>query len=517
MVIHVGASPSGVPAEQWDFIPVDVTHAADTELESEPILEPSSSQELDIDEPELESMDFEREPIRRRRARGEPTIGDRVNALLGAIGNGVRAVGERLLPDRQPQRTASQRRRRTTYTRRDRGQEGHPARWGIAVVVAIPILVLAFVGIYTAYRNWTLQSQFNAYLDAAKNKRDLALSATDSPMIARDYWVEVITNVDDAAKLQPENAELPEMRTQAESAIDRIDGVTRLGPSYRLYTYNQPGSSPGRIVVAGLDVYVLDRGTERVYHHALNELRTEIRNPNADPVLVQQGQSVEGQSVGSLLDIAWMQNGGERQAGALAILDGDGLLLEYDPAWEKFRVERIGGQDVWRSPVALRTFDSNLYVLDSAANQIWKYWNKQYANEPDRWIQQSDADLSKAVDLGIDGNISILFSDGRVIKYFAGEPVPFTQTRIPKPLATANALYFVEEEVAQYMYIVDGTESRIVQLDREGIFVRQLQPARDQSEFFQGLSGIFVDEMGGKLYFSAANALYVTDLPAAPH
>jgi hypothetical protein len=321
----------------------------------------------------------------------------------------------------------------------------------------------------------------------------------------------VITAVEAATKLLPERTDLQPMREEAEQAIDRIDGVTRVTP-VKLCDYQDPGSVPGRVIVAGLNVYVLDRGLNRVYHHVLNERRNEVRDPGASQVLIEQGQPVDGQSVGSLVDIAWFQNGGERQAGALLILDRNGLLLEYDPAWEKLRGQTIGGQTSWRTPVAMRTFDSNLYLLDPTANQVLKYWKDQFAKNPDGWIKKSDADLSRATDIAIDGNIFVLNSDGTISKYFGGESVPFTQTKFPRALTSAAAIHFDVEEVLHNMYVVDPTGMRIVQLDRDGTFVRQFQPVRGQEVHMQQPAGVFVDETGGKLYYVAASALYVTDI-----
>jgi hypothetical protein len=378
--------------------------------------------------------------------------------------------------------------------------------------IVIPILVLAFVWGYKVYRDWSLQSQYEGYVEQAKMKRDIALG-TDSPVVARDYWLEVLALVDQAAGLQPDLAEVLPLRAQAEAEVDRIDGVTRLGRFSKIYEYSALDSAPTRVIVAGLDVYVLDQGAGRVYHHALNELRTGLRNPNAEQVLAEEGQALESQRLGSLIDIAWMEDGGERQAGALLILDRNGLLLEYDPSWEQLRTQSVGGKETWSHPVAMRTFDSNLYLLDGRANQVFKYQGQQYSSAPSPWIQDGEVNLNTAVDLGIDGSIYVLHSTGKLTKYFGGEAVPFIVTQMRTPMSSADALYAETEDIAQYIYIASGTEMRIVQLDREGVFVRQLAPSLGQEDTFGQLAGLFVDEPGSKLYVIASSALYVTDLP----
>jgi hypothetical protein len=521
MVIQIGSpnARAGAQTEQWAFMPVETPE--DLEPLSESMPAPTAPPlEEDIYPVHVEEADETFETLPQEPASTSdvtkdtgPTVNERARMAFKAMGQGMRTLGERLLPDKSPQRSSTQRRRRATRARRSRGQAVGRPNWGIVFAIAIPILALILVGGYTMYRDWSLQSQFKTQLEAAKQKRDVAVGSEESPTVARDYWLEVIALANDADSLQGNHPEVAQLRAQAEAAIDRIDGVIRLGTVYKLYDYAAIGSAPSRIIVAGLDVYVLDRGAGLVYHHALNELRNALRNPNAEQILIQEGQPVEGQNVGDLVDIAWMKEGGERQAGELLILDRNGLLLQFDPSWEQLRVQLVGGQDMWRSLLVLSTFDSNLYLLDTMASQIFKYANQQYAGTPTRWIQQDDADLSTAIDIGIDGNIYVLHSNGKLEKYYGGELASFAVTRIPKPMAKADALYLDTEDVAQYMYVADRTEKRIVQLDREGVFVRQLKPALGQEEAFRQLATIFVDETGGKLYYVAANALYVTDIP----
>ncbi len=444
-----------------------------------------------------------------------PGLGERAAGFFSGLGQRARALGERMLPDARADGDVrrTQRRRRAARSRRQRGQNTRQTSWWIAAAVAIPLLAIVLAMGYTWYRNWQLDAQFNAKLEAARSRRDIALSNSESPMVARDDWLEVISLADDAREMQPESVEAGQLRAQAETEIDRIDGVTRLGQAFKLFEYTAPASAPNKVLVAGLDIYVLDRSAGNVYHHALNDLRNALRNPTAEQTLLQQGQPVEGQNIGQLLDIAWMKEGGERQAGALLILDANGLLLEYDPTWEQFQVQTMGGIDGWRSPQELSTFDSNLYLLDPMANQIFKYWGQQYDAAPTRWIAQEGINIATAIDMGIDGSIYLLHQDGRISKYFGGEAASFVLTRMPLPLSHADALYMDVPEISQYLYVADSSETRVVQLDREGAFVRQIKPARDQEAHFAQLSDIFVDEMAAKLYYITAKALYVADIP----
>ncbi|HUT18905.1 MAG TPA: hypothetical protein VM366_07075 [Anaerolineae bacterium] len=441
-----------------------------------------------------------------------PGIAERASAVFHAVGQSLRTLGERMLPDR-PLPSAAE--RRHAATRKQRREAGRGSRVGIAIAIAIPLVALLIVGGYSVYRDWSTRTQFEAKLDAARLERDIALSNAGSPPQARENWQEVIVLASEADGIQPGTEEIQGLLAQAAAAIDRIDGVTRLASPTKLYDYTAPDSRPTHIIVSGLDAYVLDRGAGQVYHHVLNEVSNALRNPDDSQALMRETQPIDDQTLGMLVDIAWRKDGGNAQRGTLLVLDRNGLLVEFDPSWEQQKLQVLGGKDVWRNPVALETFDANLYLLDPAANQVFKYPDKQFGGAPLTWMQ-AEGDLSTAIDLGIDGSIYVAHDSGKINKYFGGEPVEFAVREIPKPLLGANALYMDIEEVTQYVYIADASDRRIVQLKRDGTFVRQFRPPAEEEAIFDQLSGLSVDERVGKLYYIAGRALYVNDLPPVP-
>lgn len=441
-----------------------------------------------------------------------PDIGGRANAAFQAVGRSLRALGQRMLPDRPPPSAAE---RRRAASRRQARQTGRGWRQGIAIAIAIPVVALLFVGGYSMYRDWSTRTQFEAKIDAARLERDIALSNAGSPPQARENWNNVIALAEEAEEIQPDSEEIDALLAQAATAIDRIDAVTRLASPTKLYDYTAPDSRPTHIIVSGLDVYVLDRGAGQVYHHVLNEVSNALRDPTENQVLIREAQPIEDQTLGILVDIAWRKDGGDAQRGTLLVLDRNGLLVEFDPSWEQYKLQVLGGKDVWRNPVAMETFDANLYLLDPAANQVLKYPDKQFGSAPLGWMQ-AEGDLSTAIDLGIDGSIFVAHDSGKINKYFGGEPVEFAVRDIPKPLLGASGLYMDIEEVTQYLYIADASGRRVVQLKRDGTFVRQFRPPADEEAIFDQLNGLFVDERVGKLYYVAGTALYVNDLPPVP-
>ena len=440
-----------------------------------------------------------------------PTLGERARAILLTVLRALRTAGERLLPDRPPPSPDRPRRKRRAAKRRTIKRPN----LAVGIALAIPITALLVVGAYRTYQDWSTRSQFAKTLDAAKQTQELALRNTGTPRVARDYWNQTIEHALAADQIQPGLPEIQQLVQQAYTAIDQIDQVTRLAPPHKIYDYAAPNSAPSRVIASGVDVYVLDLGVNQVHYHVLNQTYSGLRDQESSRVLVQQAQPIDGQTVGPLVDITWLPKGGDRQSGSLLVIDRNALVVEFDPAWGENETMTLGGNDVWRMPVAAKTFDGNLYLLDSVANQIFRYSDGQYENAPTRWLQ-GEVDASTAIDLGIDGSIYVIHSDGTIEKFFGGESTPFEVTGVPQPLNAASAFYLDIEETAKHIYVADAAEIRILQLARDGSFVRQFRLPAEQERLFSGLSGVFVDEPAGKLFFLAANALYVVDLPPVP-
>jgi DNA-binding beta-propeller fold protein YncE len=83
---------------------------------------------------------------------------------------------------------------------------------------------------------------------------------------------------------------------------------------------------------------------------------------------------------------------------------------------------------------------------------------------------------------------------------------------LDKPLNRATAIYTAPDDVAQYIYVADAGNKRVVQLNKDGRFVRQFKPRDEESVDLNTLRSIFVDELGGKLYLLNDGGLYVANI-----
>jgi hypothetical protein len=267
------------------------------------------------------------------------------------------------------------------------------------------------------------------------------------------------------------------------------------------------------VLVQGIDVYILDLGTDRVYKHLLNGARDGLQPMEGDQVLMRRGDQRGGAVVGELLDIAWVEAGGQRGSSNLLAIDAQGHVMEYD---SMLGVQEFPAADsgAWREPVAVMGYYGRLYVLDPEANLVLKYvlTNSGYASQSSYLSHGPAPDLSSAVDLAIDGNLFILQSDGVILKYEEGAPVSFVQSNLDVPVADPKAFCatgFMDED--GYVYVADAGNQRIVQFSKAGDFVRQFRGTEEAP--MDDLRSVFVLEDKRELYFINGHQLYLFKLP----
>ena len=117
--------------------------------------------------------------------------------------------------------------------------------------------------------------------------------------------------------------------------------------------------------------------------------------------------------------------------------------------------------------------------------------------------------------MAIDGNLYVLFADGRILKFFNGEPQPFPMDGLPTPMRSPTTIVVggpQEPEAEGYVYVTDAGNERIVQFNKAGAFVRQLQ-AKSGEPQLRNLRGIHVDEERGRIFILSGRTLWLADIP----
>jgi hypothetical protein len=437
-------------------------------------------------------------------------LGGGLMAGLAILGSGVTTLFKRILPGAEtPEQVPAG---RVAQARRPRAAaEAKGSKVMVTLALAIPLIVALFVGV--VYLQWdkARESHFTELVQQAEASHALALTTPDKPA-ARKLLHEAQGFLTEAQTLKPDEPVVGGLQEEIQAALDKINNVAKLYWIGALQRYDDPGSNPGRVIVSGIDVYVLDRGTDRVYKYLLNEVGDGLQDLDVEPVLLRKGDQREDIVVSDLIDMVWMSVGGGRQTSNLLVLESGGSLLEYDPVFG-LAVLPVGDKDKWRYPQLIGGYFGNFYLLDSQANQIFKYLptaDGGYSNPSEAWLQV-DADLVGAVDMAIDGSIYLLYADGRILKFVGGELAPFEQTELDEPLRGPTAIFTRPDEETKFLYVADAGNKRIVQFSKEGQFIRQFRPA--EAGVFDQLKSLHVDEIGSKFYILSGNTLYMANIP----
>ena len=386
--------------------------------------------------------------------------------------------------------------------------------WGLlrTIAIAIPLLVAIIVGISYLQKGRMREAEYQELLTSAQTKFEQAQSVDVASAVG--LMGEANTLLSQAEQIKADQSAITELRQKMAEEADRLGKVQRLYFLPQLRQYTDVGTNLKSIIVQGVEVYVFDSGNGRVYHHRLDDLGEALLPDDESLLLVSQGQAVDEVPVSNLMGMTWMPAGGNRQTSDLLILSQMGLL-EYHPNWG-ITFSSLAAKEGLISPVAISSFFGNFYVLDPQANKLWRYLPTAdgYSATPESYFPPDQAvDLTDAVDLAIDGAVYVLFQDGRIGKYLSGQPVEFNVSGLDLPFNNPVAIFTAPDEEVQHIYVADAGNQRVVQLNKDGSFMRQFKPRAGEAVSFANLQNIYVDEIGARLYILDSNNLYVGNIP----
>jgi len=460
-------------------------------------------------EPDLEQAEeWEEEEERFSLITGLKDAAESARHALIQVGQALIVLLTRMLPEAEPKQRAKR--------RKAKGISAGSTNTWLWIALLTPVLIILLFAFARYQYEHSRQTQFTQLLQAAL---DAKASAEANPVTTekRAGLHEALTLLDEALQLKPENEEALLERQAIQAQLDDINLVSRIFYFSELKEFpdtQSAKSQPGTVIVHGIDVYVLDLGTNRVYKYLLNQAGDGLQDMEGDPVLLRKGDQHDQVVVDELLDIVWVEAGGERGTSNLLILDKKGHILEYDP-WTGLKPLPIADDSMWHKPIAAAAYYGNLYLLDPPANRILKYQPTSRGYDLpaiDYFKEDAGANVSNAVDMAIDGNVYVLQADGTISKYLSGAAVPFPQGNLDEPLKAPTCIFASGTlEDSGYVYVADAGNQRIVQFNKDGEFIRQFRS--QEPEYMDNLRSIFVDEATRKLYLVNGSKLYLANLP----
>lgn len=385
--------------------------------------------------------------------------------------------------------------------------------WQLAALVFPIMLIIAGGATWANYRadQQRIQAAQLARLvqDANKAIEDAKNVGRNDKNAARELLQKAIDFTEQTKKLDPTYPPARKAYYDATDELDKLNGVLVLFPTM-FATLPDAKANITRVLFRSSDVFVLDRGGQRVYRYAVNDAGLTTATPTpTDNAILKAGDKVENRTVGELIDMTWIE------AGRLVVIDRTGAFWQFEPARSAWSVRVATDAAQWKNVNLLASYTGNLYLSDPARNQILKYvaasegvWTAAVTY----FAPETRADLSNVTDLAIDSDVWLLRGDGSIFRYTAGKPNDLKLRDLEVPLSKPTMLVTAQPMAA--MYIADAGNQRIVQIDKvSGKFVRQFKPTSQLRESFQLLKALAVDEPNRKFFWVSGNTVYLATIP----
>ncbi|NHZ72277.1 MAG: hypothetical protein GWP17_04225 [Aquificales bacterium] len=401
-------------------------------------------------------------------------------------------------------------------------QDGEESiNWAIPAVLALAIPLLVAIIVTSVYLQRGNAQRFASI--KTEMGQNIGLAEAASPEKIRSYYDNVLVLASEAETLRPGDSEVARLRHEAMTAMDALDGVTRLQGKV-LYEYTPETALTAVTLQAGFDggLYTLDNDSN-VYYHLTDESYTELEGEPTEIVFSEK--ALGSHVVGNVIDMMWRPAGTAVTRDGLAMLDTRGALLTYYPNKQDTRAAPLGLSSVWQIPQALATFDERLYILDAGSREIWKYYPEGdgFIIKDDEQILALDpsADLNAAIDIDIyseDGSLLVLYSDGRIRYYDTrsgriqwDEQELLESGGLTLPLERPTAAKLVGKGLNASIFVADPGTGRIIQIARGGRVIAQYR-ADDMvgQDLFRNIQDFAVAEAPLRIFVTDGNQLYVT-------
>ncbi len=373
--------------------------------------------------------------------------------------------------------------------------------------LSLGVVLLVFIIAISVYLQYGGSERAKVLLARADNVLVEAYASQDT-----QDWYRLRDICAQVKIIDPQNVKAAELQTKAEQAIDALENAAVLDA--RLLIDLGVAPTPRRLLVAGQWVYVLNTATDEVIGL---ELALDGITPvtGAAKTILKHGQTFYGEAVSHLVDLAWIEPGGNYPDGAVFVYSDGGTVYIYEPTLgvESITRQRIQGNLEPGMVTLMTALGDEFYLVQRQENQILSYASVNGIYDLPRGYFALDAAprLQEALDMGTDGRVYLLMGDGTVRTYIDGaEDHSFEISNLPDADLSPIVMAVESDPDNGLVYLGDAQRGRVAMLDKRGNFLHQF---RLPGEELQQLEAITVSESPNVLYLITANRVYAAKLP----
>jgi hypothetical protein len=357
------------------------------------------------------------------------------------------------------------------------------------------LAVLAAVAIAVCTLPSLLEEDRGAQLDdavVAAQQHIAKAGETDDPAVTRSELQAALAEISRGRSISPSAPQLAALQTQVDQGLAQLDAVVDLGASglARVMAFDGVVTAPftpAAVVSGGDALWLVDSEQGRVFQVA--------PTGQGDPAEVYRVDATYGDVVARAPgSIAW-----DAQGARLVVLDSDRNLFAFTPGSEPSPLPVRGIHDL-ESAAAIASYNGNLYVLDPAGGEIWRYLPGGDGFDSERTNTLGGIDIGDARALAVDGEFYLLGAAG--VRHFREDrELPPLLKGIDRPLSSPAGL--VVDGGRKLTYVADRGGRRIVVSDAEGNYVKQYR----HPQFFD-LRGIALSADGNTVYALTGDGIY---------
>ncbi|MCX7609422.1 MAG: hypothetical protein N2049_09430 [Anaerolineales bacterium] len=432
---------------------------------------------------------------------------------LHTTGERVRTFFPRLLPDPHPE---------------------EPKTTGSSlafVAFAIPLLIMTIALVF--YNQHGRNVSYQEYFQQALQEAQWAAVQT-APAEIRVGWERTLFYLDIAEQYLKTN-ESAQLRAQAQTALDNLDGILRLSFAPAIVNGLDRAINVSALAATNNDLYLLDATQGEVLRYYLTS-----QGYQADTAFVCRPGTYGDVTVGPLVDILAAPKVNPYNATLMA-LDGEGTLLYCFPSPRQPKAVKLARPELGWERLTGFTLDATtnyLYVIDPSRNAVWYYIPNEegkYVNMPRSFFEkQVPANMSSVIDFAANGSdMYFLFQDGHLasctlivfqnVPKRCHDPLIFVDNRPERqPSNRMVEAIFTQMTFAeapdQSLYLFDPYAPAVYRFSPRSdslILLNQFRPAIEQSALISefGATAMTINVNRTMFISAGRQVFYATDVP----
>lgn len=360
-----------------------------------------------------------------------------------------------------------------------------------AAILGISLLLVILIGIGISFkhsRDTARNSQINSYLKIGADSLNQAQTFKDLNFEQSFKALEEARkNIELALKEDPRNKKALDLKKVLEESLP---GILKIHSAYDLplwldLSLVKQGYYADRLSLSVGNILILDT-TQK----SLIQLDTKKK---AHQILAGGDKLGEAKYV-SL-------------NGELALVFSEDIGVTRFDSSNKESKQVVKKDESWGKIVDIYGFGGNIYLLDEAKGEIYKYLPTASGYSEARQYLKKDtkADFSNAMRMQIESSVYILKKGGEILRFTQGAADHFALSGLDKSLSNPKS-FFVSSDTDR-LYLLDSGNKRLLVLDKKGAYISQYL-----SDRFADMLDLVVDEKAKLVYLLDGTKIYQMDL-----